>query len=296
MRVTSTTTYLTMREGLGTALSAVADAQAELSSGKRINQLSDAPADAVSVQRYSTQMSDIAAFRTAANDGLKWADTADGALQSISSMLQRVRTLATSAVNGTLNTTARAAIADEVTSLRDQVADVANTKIGNRGLFSGFQDTAVAQVNGTWTYVGDAGAVRRQIGATTSVAVNVTGDDAFGFNAGAGKDLFATLDQLATAIRSGNTNAIATASDQLSARSDDISQSLGTLGAVQNRIQSQLDLGQSTLTELTKQKSDLADIDIAEATLRMQMTSTAYQAALAAASKANLPSLAEFLG
>jgi flagellar hook-associated protein 3 FlgL len=285
-----------MREGLGTALSAVADAQAELSSGKRINQLSDAPADAVSVQRYSTQMSDIAAFRTAANDGLKWADTADGALQSISSMLQRVRTLATSAVNGTLNTTARAAIADEVTSLRDQVADVANTKIGNRGLFSGFQDTAVAQVNGTWTYVGDAGAVRRQIGATTSVAVNVTGDDAFGFNAGAGKDLFATLDQLATAIRSGNTNAIATASDQLSARSDDISQSLGTLGAVQNRIQSQLDLGQSTLTELTKQKSDLADIDIAEATLRMQMTSTAYQAALAAASKANLPSLAEFLG
>jgi flagellar hook-associated protein 3 FlgL len=296
MRVTSTTSYMTMKEGVTAALAAVEDAQSQMSSGKRISQLSDAPADAVSVQRYSSQMSDVGAFTTASNDGLSWANTADGNLQSMSSILQRVRTLSTSAVNGSLSPTARGAIADEVTALRGQMVDVANSKIGSRGLFSGFQDTAVTQVAGAWTYTGDAGSVKRQVGQTSSVAVNVTGDDAFGFNAGAGKDVFSTLDQLATSIRSGNTTAIASSQDQLLARADDVTRSLGTLGAVQNRIQNQLDIGQTNLTEMMKQKSDLADIDIAGATLKMQETSTAYQAALAAASKANLPSLASFLG
>jgi flagellar hook-associated protein 3 FlgL len=295
MRVTSTTTYITMKEGVSSSLSQVADWQGQLSSGKRINQWSDAPSDAVTASRFSSQEADWAAYQHSADDAERWLNTADGALQSVSTTLQRVRQIATNGVNGSLNPTSREALADEVTSLRDHLKDIANTKIGDRGLFSGFGDTAVTQTAGAWTYAGDGGAVNRQIGPSMSIAVNLPGSEVFGFDAGAGKDLFSTLDSLAANLRSGDTTALAADQTQLSARTTDISSALGKLGALENRVSAQQDLASSTVGVISKQRSDLSDVDLAEATLKLQMSQTGYQAALAAAARSNLPSLADFL-
>ncbi len=295
MRVTSTTNYITMRENLTASLSRVADAQNDLSSGKKINKWSDAPADAVTASRYTSQEADWAAYQHANGDASRWLNTADGALQSVSSTLQRVRQIATNGVNGSLGQTSRDALADEVTALRDHLVDIANTKIGDRGVFSGFQDTAVAQVAGVWTYTGDSGAVQRQIGPSMTIQVNLPGSEVFGFDAGAGNDLFSALDKLAADLRNGDTAAISSDQDLLTARSDGIARSLGQLGALENRVDRQQDLGAATVDDIKRQRSDIADIDIAEATLKLQLSQTGYQAALAAASRSNLPSLADFL-
>jgi flagellar hook-associated protein 3 FlgL len=295
MRVTSTTSYISMREGLAGSLAQVADAQNQLASGKRISSWSDAPSDAVTASRYSSQQADWAAYQHSGEDASRWLNTADGALQSVSTTLQRVRQIATNGINGSLGSTSRDALAEEVTALRDHLVDIANSKIGDRGLFSGFQDTAVQQVNGTWSYAGDDGAVNRQIGPSMTVAVNLPGSEVFGFDAGSGKDLFSTLDKLAADLRSGNVPALSADQEQLLARTDDISRSLGKLGALENRVDAQLSLGKSTIDDLKKQRSDLADVDLAEATLKLQMSQTGYQAALAAASRSDLPSLADFL-
>ncbi|HSP36123.1 MAG TPA: flagellin [Frankiaceae bacterium] len=74
-----------------------------------------------------------------------------------------------------------------------------------------------------------------------------------------------------------------------------LSASLGQLGALENRVNAQQDLVSSTIDEINKHRSDLSDIDLAEATLKLQMSQTGYQAALAAAARSNLPSLADFL-
>jgi flagellar hook-associated protein 3 FlgL len=182
-----------------------------------------------------------------------------------------------------------------VTSLRDHLVDLANTKIGNRGLFSGFQDTAVAQVGGAWSYVGDSGAVNRQIGPSMTVQVNLPGDDVFGFKAGAGQDVFSTLDKLAADLRSGDTTGLAADQTTLDSRFTDVSRALGTLGALENRVDNQLTLGADAVDEIKRQRSELSDVDMAEAALKLQMAQTGYQAALAAASRSNLPSLADFL-
>jgi flagellar hook-associated protein 3 FlgL len=295
MRITSTTSYISMREGLANSLAQVADTQGQLASGKRINRWSDAPSDAVTVSRYSSQQTAWAAYQHSGEDASRWLNTADGALQSVSSTLTRVRQIATNGVNGSLGQTSRDALADEVTALRDHLVDIANSKVGDRGLFSGFQDTAVKQVAGVWTYVGDTGAVQRQIGPSMTVSVNLPGSEVFGFDAGPGKDLFSTLDKLAADLRSGNTTALASDQTDLGNRSTDVLRSLGKLGALENRVEQQLDLGKSMIDDLKKQRSDLADVDLAEATLKLQMSETGYQAALAAASRSNLPSLADFL-
>ena len=137
--------------------------------------------------------------------------------------------------------------------------------------------------------------MKRQIGPSMSITVNLPGSEVFGFNAGPGKDLFSTLDTLAADLRSGDTTALAADQTQLNARTTDITTSLGKLGALENRVSAQQDLASSTVGVIQKQRSDLSDVDLAEATLKLQMSQTGYQAALAAAARSNLPSLADFL-
>lgn len=296
MRVTSTTNYITMRQGLEATLSSVADAQTTLSTGKRILKYSDAPTDAVTALRYSSQETDWAAYKHSADDASRWLNTADGTLQSVGSTLQSVKALAVNGVNGSLGQTARNALADQVVALRDHLVDLANTKVGNRGLFSGFGDTAVTRnPDGTWKDGSDPGAVNRQIGPSMKIQVNLAGSDVFGFAAGPGKDVFSTLDKLAADLRSGDVAAISADQTQLDSRMTDVNRSLGTLGALETRVDNQLKLGAEAVDEIKRQRSELADVDIAEASLKLQQAQTGYQAALAAASRSNLPGLADFL-
>lgn len=295
MRVTSTTQYLTMSTDLGAALSRFADLQDQASDLKRIHKLSDAPSDAVSVLRYSAQQNDWSAWQRSADDASTWASNTDSSLQSATSLLQRAKTLATSAVNGAMGADSRAALADEITSIRSQLVDIANTSVGGRALFAGLQNTAVAQVNGTWTFTGDSEAVKRQIGSSSTVRVNADGAQVFGFTAGAGQDVFSVLDQLSADVRSGNTTAIATDQNNLDARYSNFTTALGTVGALENTITTQQNLASSTLGTLQQQQSNLEDADLAETILQLNQAQTAYQAALGATAKANLPSLASYL-
>ena len=109
--------------------------------------------------------------------------------------MQRAKTLATTAVNGAMGADSRAALADEITSIRSQLADIANTNVGGRALFAGLQNTAVTQVNGTWTFTGDSEAVKRQIGSASTVRVNAEAPRSSD-SAGPGQDVFSVLDQL----------------------------------------------------------------------------------------------------
>jgi flagellar hook-associated protein 3 FlgL len=295
VRITSTTNYLTMRQGLESTLSAVADSQNQLSTGKKILRYSDSPSDAVTALRFASQESDWAAYKHSSDDASRWLNTADGTLQSVSSTLQKVRTLAVNGINGSLGQTSRDALADEVDALRDHLVDLANTKVGNRGLFSGFQDTAVANNGGTWQYVGDSGAVERQIGPSMKIQVNLPGSSVFGFDQGNGQDVFSTLDKLSADLRSGNVSAMQADQTTLDARFGGITKALGTLGALEKRVQNQQTLGDDSVDEIKRQRSQLSDVDIAEASLKLQQAQTGYQAALAAAARSNLPSLADFL-
>src|SRR3954469_3536703 len=81
-------------------LARVQDLQGTLSSGKRITKFSDNPADAASIQRLRAQEDDWSSYTRNADDSAAWLNTQDSALQSASSVLERVRELAVSATNG----------------------------------------------------------------------------------------------------------------------------------------------------------------------------------------------------
>jgi flagellar hook-associated protein 3 FlgL len=295
MRVSSLSAYLATTQGLGNALTKVQQVQQQVSSGRALNRWSDDPASASSAERYRAEESDWSTYQRSATDAKAWLATADGTLQTMSTIMVRVKQLSVSAASGSLTADSREAIASEVEQLRDQLRDLGNTTHLGRSLFGGFAANALTVVAGSVTWSGDMGLVQRQISPTITLPVNVSGYDVFGFGAGVGQDVFSQLTALATATRADDDAGIAASQTTLEARHSDILQGLSKVGATTNRVDTAQNAGTTALLDLASRRSEVEDIDLADAVVKLSSAQAGYTAALGAASRANLPSLADFL-
>lgn len=294
MRVTPTTMHQTALQGLQTAIGRVQTGQEQLASGKRINNYSDAPADASSTLRLRAEESDWTSYAKAADDGVAWLNTQDSALQDASTLLRRARELTLSAAQSTNSPTEREAIAQELDGIKDQLAAIANTSYQGQKVFAGFAANAVVKVGGNWTWAGDTNAVQRRVSPDLLVQVNGDGSSIFGF--GGPNNVFSTLTTAAANVRSGNIAALSTSDlGNIDAAETNITSGLAATGARTNLIEAAKSTGQNQIAVLKDSRSSLEDIDVAQAALDMQLAQTGYQAALAAAGRLSLPSLVDFL-
>jgi flagellar hook-associated protein 3 FlgL len=297
MRVTDSRSYDIAIATIQANVEAMNRAQQQVSSGRRIARPADDPTGAASVTRLRAAMSDIDSFTRGIADARTWLGVQDTALQSASRLLGRAKELGTQAVNGAQNASSRDAIAVELEGIRSQLASLANTTQQGQSVFGGFTGTAVDVTAGAAAYVGSpAGtSVLRQVSPEQVVSVNTDGAQVFGFTAGVGLDVFTTLSQLATAVRAGDTAAIATQSATLDARADGIRNALGGVGsrtALLDGLESAL--GDRKLA-LTEQTSSLEDADPASAAIDLTRAAQSYEAALAAISRTAQISLLDFL-
>lgn len=295
MRVTTSSTYLTTARNLGQALSRTQEASQQISSGKRISTYSDDAPAAAAADGYRAQEADWTSFRRSADDAKGWLSTADGVLQSMSSLMARVKELAVSGQNGSLSASGRTAVADELVQLRDELRDLGNTEHLGRSLFGGFAPKALLTAeDGTVSTAADGARVQRQVSPTVVLSVNVDGRDLFGFD-GAGDDVFTALKALADAVRAGDLPAAGQVQSGLERHMDAVGRGLSLVGSTLNRVEAADDAGGVALVTLAERRSELEEIDIAEAVVRLSSAQAGYQAALGATSRANLPTLADFL-
>ena len=295
MRITQSTTAAVMLQGIETSYDSFQSLSAQIASGLAINKPSDNPAGAVQVMSYDAEITRLGQYQTNANDGVAWLGSAQNALASVNSQLQRVQQLTQQAANGTTDAGGRAAIADEVDSIKATLLADANTTYLGRPIFGGTTGgTAAYDANGN--YVGDSGAVNRKVAPVTAVQVNVLGTDAFGSGA---SSVFATLTQLSSDLRSATAaNTAAVGTTDLTA----VQQAITTLQNVQatvgsryDEVQSQQTQLQSRQTTLTTARSTVQDLDLAKAETELSTQQLTYQAALEATSRVLSLSLTEFL-
>lgn len=296
MRISSTGTYASLARGLNTSLGRVQTFQEQLSSGKRINNYSDDPVGATSATRLASQVADWTTYQAAAGDATARLGAADSHLQSMSTLLRRVNDLTIASQSGGISADGLAANAAEVRSLRDELADLANTTHLGGSLFGGFAQTPLTRdAGGSWQFADGAdGQIRRQIAPSVTVTANLNGASVFGFEAGK-TDLFTALDNLASSIETGDVDGMRAVAVDVSARTTDVLGALGVVGATMNRVSSISESGRAQADALTAQRSQIEDTDIAQAVLELNAATASYQAALGAAARANLPSLASFL-
>ena len=112
-------------------------AMERLSTGKRINSAKDDAAGLAITTTMTAQIKGMNQGVRNANDGISLAQSADGALNEVTAMLQRIRELAVQAKSGTYQESDRDAMQSEVENLTSQVSEVlTKTKFNGNNLFA----------------------------------------------------------------------------------------------------------------------------------------------------------------
>jgi len=270
----------------------MSQAQEQLSTGKRINRPSDDPTGTTTAMRAQAGIADQQQYQRNASDGLGWLSTIDATLSGMNSEVQRAYTLALQGSNtGSNSPTSLDAMADEVDQIRASMLDAANTTYLGRPVFGGTTAGSVA-FDPDGTYAGDDGQVLRRVGDATVVRVDTDGRAALGPD---GDNVLDHLAALSAALRSGDGTAVSGLVGTLQSDLTRVSAAMAKEGAAYNQISGASDSAGATTLALQKTQSDVADVDIAEATINVATQQTAYQAALAATSKTMQPSLLDFL-
>lgn len=235
-------------------------AMERLSTGRRINGAKD---DAAGLAIATQQTSDIRATNQGirnANDGIALAQTAEGALDEVTNMLQRVRELSVQSSTGTYTDNDRSYMNAEVTELQAQITDIlANTTFNGVTLFSTTSGTDVS--------------VNIATNATQSVTLTSKGIDGTAISA--------------TALDVSSTTAAATTITNVDSALDSIASTRATLGAGQNRLESAISNLTTQSTNLSDARSRIMDADYSAETTALAKSQILAQASTAMLAQAN---------
>ena len=244
-----------------------------ISSGIRINRAAD---DAAGLGISEALRSDIRALRQAvrnSNDGIALINVAEGALNEQSSILIRLRELASQAATGTVGSTERATIQLEFNALRNEIDRIsATTQFNGQGLVDGSLASTVSSANQVLIQVGiDSGANSRinlneQINLT-AVTSSSLGIDTLSVTAAA--EALTSLDVINTAI-------------------SNVTQARGKVGAVQNRLTRSVGNLSVSIENLQAAESSIRDADIAKEIADLTRNQILVQSATAMVGQANL--------
>jgi flagellar hook-associated protein 3 FlgL len=212
LRVTNQSQSTQIIDNLQQAYQRVAQAQQLVSSGRRINQLSDDPIGATRVLALRNVEASLTQYQSNINTAQPFLQQADTVLSNVTEALNRARELALQLANDTYSPADRQAAAAEVQQLQQQVLSLANTKVGNCTLFGGYLNGSPAFTQGAAgvDYVGDNGQIQVQTSATNNLAINLVGNRVFqGVGSPGGIGVFDVLQDLqATLQGTGSTNAL----------------------------------------------------------------------------------------
>jgi flagellin len=161
-----------------------------LSTGLRINSAKDDAAGLAISERFTTQIRGLNQAVRNANDGISFAQTAEGALSTVGDSLQRIRELAVQSINDTNSSSDRQALNNEVSQLIAEVNRISNS----------------TQFNGQNILDGSLSNLTFQVGANQNQTISVDGVDSRGSQLGARVSTSASIDEvgLAAAIAADN--------------------------------------------------------------------------------------------
>ena len=238
-------------------------AMERLSTGKRINSAKDDAAGMAIATSMTSQVRGMNQAIRNANDGIALAQTAEGSLNEVTNMLQRVRELAVQSSSGTYqDTTDRAYMQAEVDELTAQIDQV----ISN------------SEFNGVVLFDASTATVTVQAGANSADTIDLTMADLTSLAASGGA---------AGSYDVSTATAANTLLGTLDGELDDISSARSTLGAGQNRLESAVNNLTNTVTNLADARSRIEDTDYSAETTALAKSQILSQASTAMLSQAN---------
>lgn len=147
LSVNTNVSSLNAQRNLNKSSQGLATSMERLASGMRINSAKDDAAGLQISNRMTSQINGLGVAQRNANDGISMAQTAEGAMQSSTDILQRMRELALQSSNGSNSSDDRASLQKEVGALKEELTRIANTtSFGGQKLLDGSFGTKQFQV------------------------------------------------------------------------------------------------------------------------------------------------------
>jgi len=297
MRIATTTTSDSLITQIQNLTTRQALLQNQVSTGESFTNASENPNGMAQLLNLDNEASKITQYQSNANRALNVSQASYAALTQLKSISDRAGELVTLG-QGTGGASSNTAYAQEVNQMIESAVETANSTFGNDYLFSG---TAVSTAPITVTrdsagnitgvsYAGNTSQSTIQLSDTSSVASGTPSSTNTGI-----KDFITNLISLRDALNSNSTTALASTQTSLVTSEDNLVDSLSSQGAIQTRIQSAQSQATSRSLQIQQQQSDISSTDMATTVVKLSQTSTAYQAALASASKIMQTSLLDYL-
>ncbi|WP_321366961.1 flagellar hook-associated protein FlgL [uncultured Desulfuromusa sp.] len=301
MRATQTTTYRSLQSFLDRTSDTLANLQLQAATGKRVNRPSDDPTAISPILSAKTQIQTSDRYIETIETGLDRIDNMDGYLDGIENTLVRLKEIAITTVNGSLNDQDMLTYAEEVAQLRESLIDSGNAQIDGKYLFSGFSEKTVPFEPADPTlpvssanpivYVGDSGSVEFEIAPNELIEVNLTGDDLmFG-----SVDIFALVTTLEEELRANNQSGVQALINPLEDAANQIRSQRSLKGNVGRRLETALDHMEEIKIDMEAYRSRFEDADILETITAMAQQEQSFEAALNVTGKVSALSILDYL-
>ena len=252
LRIQNNVEALGANRSLNATSDKIAKSMERLSSGYRINRAADDAAGLAISERMRSQINGLSQANRNIQDGVSLVQTAEGNLDEVHSMLQRVRELAVQYKNGTLSSNDQAAIQTEVNQLASEIE-----RIGTSAKFNGI------------TLLANSGLVTFQVGVNDAETISVST-----ISLGSVLGTFTSL---------GNSTAISAIDAAIGA----VSSARATFGAVQNRLEHAMASTQVYQENLTAAESRVRDVDMASEMVELTKNQILQQAGTSMLAQAN---------
>ena len=264
MVVKHTLTAMNSSRMLGLTTKTQAKSTEKLSSGYKVNRAADDAAGLAISEKMRRQIRGLTQASLNAQDGISAAQTAEGALNEVHDMLQRMNELAVKAANGTNQSEDRNYIQSEVDALLSEIDRVSQTTTFNeRNLLDGSFTSVGLQVGSEGT---SANGISMNISAMSASGIGVSG-----LKVNAASSAKSSISTIKSALTSVN-----------KMRSD--------IGAIQNRLEHTINNLDNVVENTTSAESQIRDTDMASEMVKYsnnQILAQAGQAMLAQANQAN---------
>jgi flagellar hook-associated protein 3 FlgL len=256
-----------------------------LVSGKKINKPSDDPAGMSRVLGYRKTIAKIEQYDLNIIDAKTRLEYSETVLDSVSNLIKEAKNIASNTSKDKGN-----ALAGDVSDIRDQILQYANSKLGDNYIFAGDQ-TATPPFQADGSYVGDSGEKSYFVADNIQVNINADGNDIF-LSAG---DIFSVLDDLENALLADDPTAIADQVQPLFNIDEHIEEVRAENSAKYRRLDVTQTHWESFKVHMETMLTDAEDADVTAEALDLKVQQTSYEIALSTSASIIQPNLMQFL-
>lgn len=279
--------------------------QTQMASGMKINKPSDDPVGITYSLRYRAELASNEQYQKNVDSATSWLDFNDTVMDQAGSIVQRLRELTVQASTGTNPQSALDSIKEEVSQLKEQLIDVANSKLNGKYVFNGetydikpYDFTKDANGSSDTTdaasVITDTGKINFIVGESVQLPINVTGNEVFG-NDTEEDNLFVVMNTILQALTDGDQKELSNQLGNIDSRTDKMLAIRSEIGAKTNRIELMMGRLDDLGINLTNLQAKVEDADYAELVMNSKIQENIYNASLSAGSKIISPSLVDFL-